>query len=117
MIPFRRLGFLSNPGWRGGCRSRVPEGLTLNDRIHTKAVPDETPSGAPLATETPPVDLPAPPVPPEPSPASPTESGTDDPQALGPILDDALDRMGRRAVGAERPIPLPWSNLSAALGG
>ena len=36
---------------------------------------------------------------------------------LGAILDEALDRMERRVVGDERPIPLPWSNVSAALGG
>jgi hypothetical protein len=89
----------------------------LNDPIHTKAVPDEAPSTVPLAAETPPVDLPAPPAPADAPPAEPPDSATDDPQSLGPILDDALDRMGRRAVGAERPIPLPWSNLSAALGG
>ena len=35
----------------------------------------------------------------------------------GAILDEALDRMERRVVGDERPIPLPWSNVSAALGG
>ncbi len=39
------------------------------------------------------------------------------PRALGPILDDAIARMERRALGTERPIPLPWENLSAALGG
>lgn len=36
---------------------------------------------------------------------------------LGPLLEDALGRMERRAQGVERPIPLPWSNVSAALGG
>src|SRR5687768_6402371 len=36
---------------------------------------------------------------------------------IGAILDEALDRMERRAVGDERPIPLPWSNVAAALGG
>jgi hypothetical protein len=95
-----------------------PEDLRLtNDPIHTKAVPDEIPSVTPLAAEPPPVDLPKPADAKDPAPPLPAESGTDDPQSLGPILDDALDRMGRRAVGTERPIPLPWSNLSAALGG
>ena len=48
---------------------------------------------------------------------------TEDPDPRGPakelgtILDEALDRMERRVVGDERPIPLPWSNVSAALGG
>lgn len=36
---------------------------------------------------------------------------------IGSILDEALDRMERRAVGEERPVPLPWSNVAAALGG
>jgi replicative DNA helicase len=33
------------------------------------------------------------------------------------VLDDALTRMERRARGEERPVPLPWSNVAAALGG
>ena len=48
--------------------------------------------------------------PPEPDPHGPAKE-------LGAILDEALDRMERRIVGDERPIPLPWSNVSAALGG
>jgi replicative DNA helicase len=36
---------------------------------------------------------------------------------ISAILDEALDKMERRAVGDERPIPLPWSNVAAALGG
>lgn len=46
-------------------------------------------------------------------PAPPDTMGRD----IGAILDEALDRMERRAVGDERPIPLPWSNVAAALGG
>ena len=48
-----------------------------------------------------------------PSPAAPSGMGRE----IGAILDTALDRMERRAVGDERPIPLPWSNVAAALGG
>ena len=56
---------------------------------------------------------------PAPAPSPPTPEADDPPPGkdLGSILDDALDRMERRAVGDERPIPLPWSNVSAALGG
>jgi replicative DNA helicase len=51
-------------------------------------------------------------------PTPPSVPGEEPPgKDLGAILDDALDRMERRAVGDERPIPLPWSNVSAALGG
>ncbi len=51
-----------------------------------------------------------------PAPVSPVpEDGMG--RELGAILDEALDRMERRVVGDERPIPLPWSNVSAALGG
>jgi replicative DNA helicase len=51
------------------------------------------------------------------SPPAPAPSGDGMGRELGAILDDALDRMERRVVGDERPIPLPWSNVSAALGG
>lgn len=53
------------------------------------------------------------PEPASPGPAAPDGAGRD----IGSILDEALDRMERRAVGDERPIPLPWSNVAAALGG
>jgi hypothetical protein len=71
-----------------------------------------TPVAAPEADVAPPPeperrDPAPPPAPPEP------DGGRD----LGAILDDALDRMDRRASGEERPIPLPWSNVAAALGG
>jgi replicative DNA helicase len=39
------------------------------------------------------------------------------PRDLKTVLDDALARMQRRAAGQEKPIPLPWSGLSEALGG
>ena len=39
------------------------------------------------------------------------------PRDLNAVLDDALARMRRRAAGEERPVPLPWSGLSEALGG
>ena len=52
---------------------------------------------------------------PVPAPAPVPEDGMG--RELGAILDEALDRMERRVVGDERPIPLPWSNVSAALGG
>jgi RecA/RadA recombinase len=50
-------------------------------------------------------------------PPAPEPSGDGMGRELGAILDDALDRMERRVVGDERPIPLPWSNVAAALGG
>src|SRR4051812_12306513 len=58
---------------------------------------------------------PAPPPADAPAPAPPAPDGMG--RELGAILDEALDRMERRVVGDERPIPLPWSNVSAALGG
>jgi hypothetical protein len=68
----------------------------------TTAAPSESP---PTATDAPP-------------PAPPAEvRATGAPRELGPILDEALDRMERRARGLEKPVPLPWSNVSAALGG
>lgn len=39
------------------------------------------------------------------------------PRELGAVLDHTLDRMGRRARGEERPVPLPWPNVAEALGG
>ena len=54
---------------------------------------------------------------PAPAPPPPARDGFEEPRALGSVLDDALERMERRARGDERPIPLPWSNVSAALGG
>jgi len=53
--------------------------------------------------------------------AGPAPAAEPDPHGpardLSSILDETLDRMERRIVGDERPIPLPWSNVSAALGG
>jgi replicative DNA helicase len=57
---------------------------------------------------------PAPDAVPSPTPGSAPEGVG---RELGAILDEALDRMERRVVGDERPIPLPWSNVAAALGG
>lgn len=68
----------------------------------------EAPSAAPTVTT------------PAPSPAPERPADREDvgnPRDLGALLDDALGRMERRARGEERPIPLPWSNVSAALGG
>jgi hypothetical protein len=72
----------------------------------------------PLADPRPAIEEPVE-VPPRPSgpPSGPGDDGRPPGKDLGAILDDALDRMERRAVGEERPIPLPWSNVSAALGG
>jgi replicative DNA helicase len=39
------------------------------------------------------------------------------PKDLGAVLEHTLDRMDRRARGEERPVPLPWANVSHALGG
>jgi replicative DNA helicase len=39
------------------------------------------------------------------------------PKDLGAVLDHTMDRMGRRAKGEERPVPLPWPNVAHALGG
>jgi replicative DNA helicase len=50
-------------------------------------------------------------------PAAPSSAPAGMGREIGAILDEALDRMERRAVGDERPIPLPWSNVAAALGG
>lgn len=36
---------------------------------------------------------------------------------VGNFLDEAITRMGARARGQERPIPLPWPTLTTALGG
>jgi replicative DNA helicase len=72
-------------------------------------------------------DAPAPAVVPLPPPAAGSEpeappapapvDGFEEPRALAAVLDDALDRMDRRARGDERPVALPWSNVAEALGG
>lgn len=61
------------------------------------------PAVAPVPPVEPPADTPAAPWP------SPSE-GFEEPRALGSVLDDALERMERRARGDERPVPLPWSS-------
>ena len=74
---------------------------------------EAAPPSAAVAPLPPPPDKPEPESPPRPSPAD----GFEEPRALGSVLDDALMRMERRARGEERPVPLPWSNVAAALGG
>jgi len=73
------------------------------------------------AAAVPPAVAPLPPQPDDassPPPAPPASpDGFEEPRALGAVLDDALARMSRRARGDERPVPLPWSNVAAALGG
>jgi replicative DNA helicase len=64
-----------------------------------------------------PIPPPAPPKEPEAPPRPAPPEGFEEPRALGSVLDDALERMERRARGDERPVPLPWSNVAAALGG
>jgi replicative DNA helicase len=53
------------------------------------------------------------------APARPRKPQTEplQPRDLNAVLDDALARMQRRAAGEEKPIALPWSGLSEALGG
>jgi replicative DNA helicase len=80
---------------------------------HSKTAQDplrELPAVVPL----PPADDPARG---EPKPAPAPAEGFEEPRALGAVFDDALARMERRARGDERPIPLPWPNVSTALGG
>jgi hypothetical protein len=60
--------------------------------------------------------------PPEPSkadaPSRPPETKPGaEPRDLRDLVDVALDRMERRATGGERPVPMPWPTVSAALGG
>ncbi|HEU5311870.1 MAG TPA: hypothetical protein VFV24_10490, partial [Candidatus Eisenbacteria bacterium] len=74
---------------------------------------DAAPPSAAVAPLPASAEKPEPESPPRPSPPD----GFEEPRALGSVLDDALARMERRARGEERPVPLPWSNLAAALGG
>jgi replicative DNA helicase len=80
---------------------------------HSKAGRDD-PAQPPAVVPLPSKEEPPPPSPPS---TPPPRDGFEEPRALGSVLDDALERMERRARGDERPIPLPWSNVSAALGG
>ena len=75
--------------------------------------PEAAPPSAAVVPLPPPSDTPERESPPRPSPPD----GFEEPRALGSVLDDALARMERRARGEERPVPLPWSNVAAALGG
>src|SRR5207245_3327842 len=97
-------------GWTGGNRAMARREVTVT---HSKAGRDD-PAQPPAVVPLPTSDQPAPPAPP---PSPPPRDGFEEPRALGSVLDDALERMERRARGDERPIPLPWSNVSAALGG
>jgi replicative DNA helicase len=74
---------------------------------------DATPPPAAPAPLPPPAENAEPEVLPKPS----TPDGFEEPRALGAVLDDALARMERSARGEEQPVPLPWSNVAAALGG
>jgi replicative DNA helicase len=74
---------------------------------------DAAPPSAAVAPLPPSAEKPEPESPPKSSPPD----GFEEPRALGSVLDDALARMERRARGEERPVPLPWSNVAAALGG
>jgi replicative DNA helicase len=74
---------------------------------------DAAPAPAPVAPLPPPTEKAEPEAPEKPN----VPDGFEEPRALGSVLDDALARMERRASGDERPVPLPWSNVAAALGG
>ncbi len=74
---------------------------------------DAPPPSAPVAPLPPPTEKAEPEAPPRPN----APDGFEEPRALGTVLDDALARMERRARGDERPVPLPWTNVGAALGG
>lgn len=53
-----------------------------------------------------------------PDPAAPPTVDLDaEAPAVGALLDEAFDRMRRRATGAERALPLPWPSVTDALGG
>jgi replicative DNA helicase len=80
---------------------------------HSKTGRADAPPTPAVVPMPPSADRPTPEAPP---PAAPPD-GFEEPRALGTVLDDALERMERRARGDERPIPLPWSNVAAALGG
>src|SRR5712691_5420424 len=96
-------------GWRAGTTMTRRE-VTVT---HSKAGRDD-PARLPSVVPLPAKADPSPPPPPQ---APPPREGFEEPRALAAVLDDALERMERRARGDERPIPLPWSNVSAALGG
>src|SRR5688572_7441060 len=68
---------------------------------------------APLAPPGPPGAAP----PPATTPPAAERAPASEPRELRALVDGALDRMERRARGVERPIAMPWSNLSGALGG
>jgi hypothetical protein len=69
----------------------------------TAVTPFPAPAPEPARSDSPPRA-------PEPKPGA-------EPRDLGDLVDAALDRMERRATGGERPVPMSWPNVSAALGG
>jgi replicative DNA helicase len=80
---------------------------------HSKTGRADAPPPPAIAPLPPPTERTEPEKPAKPSPPD----GFEEPRALGTVLDDALARMERRARGDERPVPVPWSNVAAALGG
>src|SRR6187431_3199338 len=97
---------------RGGRQGQAGEGKVNVTHSKTGRADAASPSAA-VAPLPPPSDTPERESPPRPGPPD----GFEEPRALGSVLDDALARMERRARGEERPVPLPWSNVAAALGG
>jgi replicative DNA helicase len=95
-------------GWSGGCRRKTEVPVT-----HSKSGREDA-ALPPAAAPVPPAADDATPAPPAPS--VPPER-FEEPKVLGSVLDEALERMARRERGDEKPVPLPWSNVAAALGG
>src|SRR5207253_2008488 len=99
------------PSWSGTCMAHSGEVEVIVTHSKTgRADVAPAPEVVPLPP-TPARGEPEPPAPPAPA------DGFEEPRALGAVLDDALERMERRAGGDERPVPLPWSNVASALGG
>jgi replicative DNA helicase len=88
----------------------VRDEVTVTHSKTGRPATPQPPAVAPLPTPEPAAEAPGP------SRPAPSE-GFEEPRALASVLDGALERMERRARGDERPVPLPWSNVSAALGG
>jgi replicative DNA helicase len=98
--------------WSKACRNGPGEG-EVNVTHSKTGRADAAPPSAAVAPLPPSAHKPEPESTPKPGPAD----GFEEPRALGSVLDDALARMERRARGEEQPVPLPWSNVAAALGG
>jgi replicative DNA helicase len=96
--------------WSAACKRTVPRDEV--NVTHSKTGPPDS-AQAPAVAPVPPAEPPADPPPPRPA----LSEGFEEPLALGSVLDEALERMERRARGDERPVPLPWSNVAAAIGG